>query len=320
MLSAETDREAWLAARRTCITGRDMAALVGVDPYTTPLHVWRDKVHGAVHLDDNAAMWRGRILEPAILAEYERELGRALERPGFVRDARRPHLGGTPDGWDPLTRTVVEVKTFGMRQREKWGPDGSDDCDPLAWVQGHHYAGLLGAAHLLVLAFDVEADELRRYPIDVDTRAIAGMQDLAGRWWADHVLLEEAPGDEMTEAQWAAADEVFDALHRRDNGLAIDGDASVIDAALAYDEARAAEKAASEAKLAARARLKQLLGDAKKATFDGGRVHWDTRKDVSAVSWEAVARAAGASDELIAAHTVVKPGPRVMRVVLKGAV
>lgn len=49
------------------------------------------------------------------------------------------------------------------------------------------------------------------------------------------------------------------------------------------------------------------MSDAYQRYEDGGRMHWD------------VARAAGASEELIAEHTHIKPGPRVMRVVLKGA-
>lgn len=36
------DRAAWLEARRTCITATDIAAIVGLNHWSSPLSVWRD--------------------------------------------------------------------------------------------------------------------------------------------------------------------------------------------------------------------------------------------------------------------------------------
>ena len=39
-------REEWLSARRTGIGGSDIAAILGLSPWRTPLDVYRDKVDG----------------------------------------------------------------------------------------------------------------------------------------------------------------------------------------------------------------------------------------------------------------------------------
>jgi predicted phage-related endonuclease len=60
-------------------------------------------------------------------------------------------------------------------------------------------------------------------------------------------------------------------------------------------------------------RLKAIIGEAEGIQGICGKVLWRKNKDSEKVEWEAVARALSAPADLIAQHTIIKPGPRVFR-------
>jgi len=54
------------------------------------------------------AMRRGTMLEPVAIMEYERSVGRKVDRPGFVTNTVYPNAGYSPDGIDG--KVLLEVK------------------------------------------------------------------------------------------------------------------------------------------------------------------------------------------------------------------
>ena len=56
-------REKWLEARRSAIGGSDAAAIIGLNPYSSPYSVWADKTGRLPDKPDNEAMRLGRDLE-----------------------------------------------------------------------------------------------------------------------------------------------------------------------------------------------------------------------------------------------------------------
>jgi putative phage-type endonuclease len=72
-------RDEWLAARRTGIGGSDIAAILGLSPWRTPLDVYRDKVDGAEQPETEAMRW-GRLLEDVIAREYAVRAGVRIQR------------------------------------------------------------------------------------------------------------------------------------------------------------------------------------------------------------------------------------------------
>ena len=57
--------EEWLQARKSGIGGSDAGAICGLNPYTSPLAVYQDKVSETVEEKDNEAM-RQRIMLPDV--------------------------------------------------------------------------------------------------------------------------------------------------------------------------------------------------------------------------------------------------------------
>lgn len=104
----EQPSEAWLAARRLCITGTDAPVLwgCGYDSYKTWL---RKKTEWpSIPVPLNAAMRRGLELEPVLLDHFEL-LYVALERPAGLYVVG--NIGASLDGISWKERIIVEAKT-----------------------------------------------------------------------------------------------------------------------------------------------------------------------------------------------------------------
>ncbi len=62
----------------------------------------------------SAAMRRGKVLEPIAIAEFERETGISVLRPGFVTNSKYPNAGYSPDG----ITVLLEVKCLNGERHE----------------------------------------------------------------------------------------------------------------------------------------------------------------------------------------------------------
>lgn len=138
-----SDRDAWLQARQRFITASVAGALLNCHPYTTAYQLWADKTGRASQdADENSAMRRGRLLEPAAIAM----LGE--ERPDWVIDYRADsafycdddiRIGATPDAFamrpDRLGRGVVQIKTSSEEAyRTGWLDPQTGDVEVPLWI------------------------------------------------------------------------------------------------------------------------------------------------------------------------------------------
>ena len=111
----------WHAARQDALTASDAGAILGVDPYWTPLHVYAQKT-GLIPIqrEPSEAMAWGTRLE-SIIAEWaaEDQQARLVAKPGVLAHRELDWLRCTPDGMlahrDHLDG--LEVKASGDTQR-----------------------------------------------------------------------------------------------------------------------------------------------------------------------------------------------------------
>lgn len=109
-----TDRSSWLTLRKRDVTASEIAAVLGISKWSSPLQLWADKSGKGRDFGDNMAMKAGRIMEPAI-AEAVREA-----HPDWVVEKadkyyRDPvlRIGATPDYFRVM-------KPEGANFVEKW--------------------------------------------------------------------------------------------------------------------------------------------------------------------------------------------------------
>ncbi len=156
-------RTVWLEERRSMIGSSDAAAVLGLSPYRTPLHIYQSKVDPA--WDDEVAAkspleWEpkefGTLFEPAVAELYQRVTGRLVTPPAqpILRHPHCPHVGASIDrvGYtvDEPAR-IVECKT--SEWPDDWGEPGTDEVPEEIFVQTQHQMLVsgLGVADVPVL-------------------------------------------------------------------------------------------------------------------------------------------------------------------------
>ena len=76
----EQQRAEWLEGRRKGIGGSDVAAVLGISPYKTPLDVWNDKLGlSDDHEQSEGAYW-GTTLEDTVAKEFQKRTGYKVQR------------------------------------------------------------------------------------------------------------------------------------------------------------------------------------------------------------------------------------------------
>ena len=73
-------REDWLSERRKGLGGSDAAAILGMNPYRSPLAVYMDKLGLAPEIEDNEAIRQGRDLEQYVAERFCEQTGKKVRR------------------------------------------------------------------------------------------------------------------------------------------------------------------------------------------------------------------------------------------------
>lgn len=269
-------RDEWMRARR--IGSSDVAAVLGVSPYSRPWDVYERLVLGASVSPPTPAQERGVLLEPRVLATYAQRTGRRIRR-------TPPHTLYTRDGWASATpdalavdeRLIIEAKTDSRRDRwgpeqpiDRWTEDAAGIVRPEYFLQVSHQLWVLDApaADLAVLVpgDDPLLPELRIYRISRDESVIRRMVARLSEWWERHVVGRVPPAWDDSDAAGRALARVERSGSRW---------ATTYEAALAaqYEFLSRTEKAAKDAKKGLARQLLVTAGSSSRLDLPaGGRV------------------------------------------------
>lgn len=190
-------RSTWLEARRGGIGGSDVGAVCGLNPYSTPLDVYLQKVTGEEIPETEAMRW-GRLLEDNIALVFRCEHPQyRLRRYGLVRSLQVPHHLASVDrlvlrNEEPVG--VLEIKTAGSRARSEWEPGGPGFGYAPVYYEAQlqwylHVTGLprgwlsclIGGQELVTVEREADPDMLQHLREEVD------------RFWREHVIPEHPP-------------------------------------------------------------------------------------------------------------------------------
>lgn len=133
----------WYAARRNSVAASEVAAILGLSPYTSAFDLWWTKRTGEQSEGENRDMRRGRRYEALVLEDFAEDHPEFRVAPSVtVRNLERPWQVATPDGLvyeagtlpanvsllaaagqEPVA--VIEAKSGA--NRSEWGEPGTDD-------------------------------------------------------------------------------------------------------------------------------------------------------------------------------------------------
>lgn len=190
-----TSREQWLELRRHDVTASDVAAVLGLSPYKTPLRVWAEKTGRAKEGQENAAMRRGRWLEGAVIHALEEERLRwaitNLRSSVYLRDSKA-RIGATPDAVAASAdgEIIIQCKVVARPVFDSW-----TDGPPLGYqLQTLTEAMLWGAKYAVIaaLVIDTFTAELVVFNIERHAEAEQKIRAAAKKFWSD-IESGEAP-------------------------------------------------------------------------------------------------------------------------------
>ncbi len=266
--------EEWLKLRRLGIGGSDVAPIMGLSPWTSPLEVWLDKTGRTPHKDisDKEAVRMGTELEPTVLEMYRRRHPeyRARRVNAVLRSKSRPWAQASLDGItrDPeLGWGVLELKTS---SREGDWTDGIPDFYA---AQVTHYLSVTGYpfADIVALVGD-RGLHYHEYRIMWDQEDVDAVTDAVDTFW--HGFVE---GDVMPSLVTGLPGEskaIFELYQHPDAEMQPEVSDEVDRLAREYLAQAQQEKEHKEAKSIASNKLKLLIGEYKGIVADEHVVTW----------------------------------------------
>lgn len=259
--SPVASREDWLLARTKGIGGSDVAGILGLSKWKTPLQVYQEKRGEIGPQPDNEAMKWGRYLEPVVRQAYADTTGREVRVPTEM--LRHPELAFMLANVDGLTedRRVVEVKT--ARTAEGWGEPGSDEIPQAYLLQVQHYMKVT-AFPVADVAVLIGGSDFRLYEVPADPELQDMLVEAESEFWQR--VVDANPPDPMTYA------DVLARFGRSSRAQSVVAGTAAADACAKLREIKEQREALDMLEEGARLHITKLLGEADTLVDAGGKV------------------------------------------------
>lgn len=143
-LSTNLTREEWLAVRKYYIGGSDAGAVLGLNPWKSPLDVWLDKKSKVEEKEEPTyRMKLGNILEDTVAKLFEEETGKTVRRDNRMMVSKEnPFMMANIDRRVVGENSILECKTTTQWNKKFW----KNNSVPLSYqIQCHHYMVVTGA-------------------------------------------------------------------------------------------------------------------------------------------------------------------------------
>jgi len=188
MAKAELTQEQ-IEMRKKGIGASDIAAIMKLNPWSSPYKVWLDK-KGLTQFEGNAATDRGQRMEAVLCDWYSDTTGHEVEKCGTIVWPENPIIMATPDRL-LFDDGVLEAKAPG-RTGHHWGEAGTDQVPDYYLPQVQWQLGVTGRKWAHVVA-DVWG-EFRLYgPINFNSELFSFMVEKGLRFWNDYVVADKEP-------------------------------------------------------------------------------------------------------------------------------
>ena len=188
-------RSDWLRARSQGIGGSDVAGIMGISPWTSPLQVWMSKTEPSDEdKEPSAIMQFGNIMEPNIKRIFADRHNTWLVRDiynrhtavnGILIDLKRPWAQASLDSVvrdEDGNWGVLEIKTASSSK------DWANGVPNYYRTQVTQYMSVTGYGFAVVAVFFRDTCEFASYRIDRDEDDIKAVEQLVDDFW--HLYVE----------------------------------------------------------------------------------------------------------------------------------
>lgn len=201
-------KEEWLMLRKRGIGGSDAGAICGLNPYSSPIKVFRDKTGSETEEIDNEAVRTGHDLEQYVAERFSEASGLKVRRANVMyASVEHPFMIADVDRLVVGEDAGLECKTVSAYGADKW----SDGNIPLHYVmQCYHYMAVTGRRTWYIAAL-IMGREFTYRRLTWDDRLIEGLIEAEERFWNGHVMTGIMPNPDGT----AACDDVIGQYYQR---------------------------------------------------------------------------------------------------------
>lgn len=262
-------RGQWLAERRKGVSASDVAGILGLSKWDTPLSVYLDK-RGLLEEKSAAHLEWGHRLEPVIAEAYLDRVGLCphhLEPSALCVHPKEPWLLATPDrfvlGADGRVERLLELKTAG--QDDGWGEEGTDQVPDYYLTQVQHQMHVTGVP-VTDLAVLIRGSDFRVYTVAYSPELYAAVLPILRTFWR-MVENGEPPAPDYSHPD---TPKLLDLLHRPAAGVRVSLGDDVLALARDYVALRARAGEADRESDRVRAALTAAMGEASAADLPDG--------------------------------------------------
>lgn len=194
------NHEEWLEARKAGITGTDVGGLTGVSKYSTPMKVYLDKIGTLDPVEDNEAMYWGRVMEDVIAKEFQERNNMKINRVNAI--LKHPKYEWALGNIDRLItnekgdKGILEIKTVSEYIKDSWE---GEEVPPQYMVQLQWYIFVAGVKFGYFAALIGGNKYVQKY-VERDEELIEMLSGIAKDFWENNVLTKTPPLVDGTEA------------------------------------------------------------------------------------------------------------------------
>ncbi len=190
-------RDEWITYRKMGIGGSDAGAICGLNPYSSAISVFLDKLSKEPDTYDNEAMRQGRDLEDYVAKRFMEATNLKVRRVNAMYMLEDyPHMLANVDRMIVGENIGLECKTTNILNADKW-KDG--DVPAHYQIQCHHYMAVTGAKAWYI-AVVILGKEFKYVRIDRDEEIIKNLISIETDFWNNHVLTGVMPDPDGSKA------------------------------------------------------------------------------------------------------------------------
>lgn len=195
-------REEWLAERNKGIGGSDIATILGLNKWKSPLQLFLEKTGKVVaeDLSDKEVIYWGNVLEDVVAKEFERRTGKKVrKRHVMFCDDKYPYMRANVDREVVGENAVLECKTTDKRNADQW----VDDQVPANYILQCQWYMMIKGYEKAYIACLIGGNQFVFKEIERDEELIEIIKGKAVEFWETNVLGDVEPdADYMDKAAY----------------------------------------------------------------------------------------------------------------------
>ncbi len=242
--------------RQKYLGGSDVAAILGISPWRTPLDVYLDKIQPRADETDPQRLRvlnRGKRMEPYVIDLLAEETGLTIVRRGerYV-DPELSFVAAEIDA-EADSGENIEIKTTSPFKAKEWGEQQTDEI-PLHYAAQAMHGLMVTDRQVCVFGVLIGGDDFRIYKIERDDATIAAIRAKEIEFWSRI--------QSRTPPEPSNVSDVIRLYGTQDSGLAVEASEALQIEVVALRSLREESERIEQASALHEERIKLHMGDA----------------------------------------------------------